>query len=69
MRTPRNVHVVSLVHSTVIVYLAATKLFNPALDEDRAFGWENSIGITAGIASGCVHLHRWISGDLVLSIS
>ena len=50
----------SLVHSTVIVYLAATKLFNPALHEDRAFGWDNSVGINAGIAAGCVYLRCWI---------
>ncbi|KLO10563.1 DUF887-domain-containing protein [Schizopora paradoxa] len=47
-----NVHVVSLLHSIVIIPLAIRCLDSNALDEDRAFGWDDHVGSVLAISLG-----------------
>ena len=50
--TCRNIRVVSLVHSLIIIPFAFRNLYSPELDADRAFGWDKQYGYTASIACG-----------------
>ncbi|EJD05690.1 DUF887-domain-containing protein [Fomitiporia mediterranea MF3/22] len=47
-----NIRVVSLVHALVIIPLAFRNVSLPALDADRAFGWDSRQGLLGGIACG-----------------
>jgi hypothetical protein len=44
--------VVSLVHALIILPLAARRLHLPALEADRAFGWDQRAGIVFAVTSG-----------------
>lgn len=48
----RSNRVVALVHAIIIVPLAARCASNPALERDRAFGWDDRSGTVIAIASG-----------------
>ncbi|EIW84922.1 DUF887-domain-containing protein [Coniophora puteana RWD-64-598 SS2] len=47
-----DIHVVSLVHAVVIIVLSGRCLMIPALDADRAFGWDDQAGYVIAIACG-----------------
>ncbi|KAL5533261.1 hypothetical protein ACEPAF_5037 [Sanghuangporus sanghuang] len=47
-----NIHIVSLIHALTVIPLAFKSLYLPALDADRAFGWDPQYGTLAGIACG-----------------
>lgn len=49
---PRSIHVVSLVHSVVIIYLSWSALRIPGLEKDRAFGWDDRAGLVFAVAIG-----------------
>jgi hypothetical protein len=50
----RSIHVVSLVHSVTIVFLAVRVLDLPALEKDRAFAWDDNVGSVIAIAAGYI---------------
>lgn len=50
----RSIHVVSQVHSIIIVPLALRTLHLSALEKDRAFGWHPDSGFVQAIACGRV---------------
>lgn len=52
----RTTHVVSMFHSLLVVPIAFRSLDVPALDHDRAFGWDDSVAKLYAISSGCVSL-------------
>ncbi|KAI5121026.1 hypothetical protein M0805_005971 [Coniferiporia weirii] len=47
-----DIRVVSLLHALIVIPLAYQNLYLPALDADRAFGWDSREGTLAGIACG-----------------
>ena len=56
----RSIHVVSLVHSLIIIVLAVWASDLPALEKDRAFAWDDRVGLVAAIAAGYVVLPRYV---------
>jgi hypothetical protein len=48
----RDIHVASLVHALIIIFLAGRCLHLPSLDENRAFGWHEDAGFVIAIATG-----------------
>lgn len=50
----RSIHVVSLVHSLIIVVLAVRASDLPDLEKDRAFAWDDQVGLVAAVAAGYV---------------
>ncbi|KAL5490168.1 hypothetical protein ACEPAI_5001 [Sanghuangporus weigelae] len=47
-----NIRIVSLIHALTVIPLAFKSLYLPALDADRAFGWDPRYGTVGGIACG-----------------
>ncbi|KAF7974841.1 hypothetical protein HWV62_11215 [Athelia sp. TMB] len=47
-----SIHVVSLVHSVVVIGLAASALDLPALENDRMFGWDDRAAPVLAFATG-----------------
>jgi hypothetical protein len=54
----RSIHVVSLVHSLIIIVLAVWVSDLPALEQDRAFAWDDRVGFVAAVAAGYIVLSR-----------
>ncbi|OAX42010.1 DUF887-domain-containing protein [Rhizopogon vinicolor AM-OR11-026] len=52
VRNSWDIHVASLVHATIIIFLAGRCLNIPSLDENRAFGWHEDAGFVIAIATG-----------------
>ena len=48
----RDLHVVSIVHALIVIFLAGRCLSIPSLDENRAFGWDEDAGFVFAIATG-----------------
>jgi hypothetical protein len=48
----RSIRVVSMVHALIIIPLAFRALHVPALEKDRAFGWDDRHGTLAAVACG-----------------
>ncbi len=51
----RNIHVVSCVNAVVVIVLAARAFNQPALAQDKAFGWHETAEVANAVACGCVH--------------
>ncbi|KZP21219.1 DUF887-domain-containing protein [Athelia psychrophila] len=47
-----SIHVASLIHSVIVIILAACALDLPALENDRAFGWDDRAGPVLAFACG-----------------
>jgi hypothetical protein len=69
----RSIHVVSLVHSVIILFLAIRAIGIPSLEKDRAFAWDDQVGFLAAVAAGYVvyssHEHKRLKLIFVLFYS